>query len=97
MSDGRDEVLGNDDQDVGVDMPVDWPFSGFITCALLGPIVPSSLIPYRSEIMMPTLPPTVPGDTTNGRAMMRQEKLISKSLKMNSGSLIQVVSQEEQW
>jgi hypothetical protein len=31
--------------------------------------------------MMPTLPSATPGDTTNGRAAMRKEKLVSKSYK----------------
>ena len=39
-----------DDDDVGNLMPVDWSFPGFITFALLGPIVPSGLVPYRSEL-----------------------------------------------
>lgn len=37
-------------------MPDSWIFTGFIIFALLGPIVPSNMIPYRSELLM-TAPP----------------------------------------
>jgi hypothetical protein len=78
-------VVDNDDEEVEVDkMPTDWTFPDVITFALLGPIVPPALMPYRSEIMMPTLPRTVPGNITNGQAEKRKEKLGSKSLKKNS-------------
>ena len=70
----------DDDQD-GDKMPADWTFPGFISFVLLGPIVPPCLLAYRSEIIMPTLPPTTPGNTSNGRAAMRKENLISKSCK----------------
>ena len=87
LNDGRElnDIVGNDDEEVeGDKMPTDWTFPGFITFALLGPIVPPALIPYRSEIMMSTLPRTVPGNTPNGQAAMRKEKLVSKSPKKNS-------------
>ena len=71
----------DDDDQEGDKMPADWTFPGFISFVLLGPIVPPCLLPYRSEIMMPTLPSATPGDTTNGRAAMRKEKLVSKSYK----------------
>ncbi|KAI2492143.1 hypothetical protein MHU86_22408 [Fragilaria crotonensis] len=64
-------------------MPADWTFPGFISFVLLGPIVTPCLLPYRSEIMMPTLPSATHGDTTNGRAAMRKEKLVSKTYKKN--------------
>jgi hypothetical protein len=37
-------------------MPDSWIFTGFIIFALLGPIVPSVMFPYRSELLM-TAPP----------------------------------------
>lgn len=87
----RLEVLDADDSE-GDNMPVDWTFPGFIAFALLGPIVHPCLLPYRSEIVMPTLPPTVPGDTTNGRAAMRREKLVSKSLSTTKKSRVAAAS-----
>jgi hypothetical protein len=76
----HDDVEVDDDPE-GDKMPEDWTFPGFISFALLGPIVPPCMLPYRSEIMMPTLPPTIPGNTTNGRAVMRKERLVPKSCK----------------
>jgi hypothetical protein len=64
---------------VGDSMPQDWTFPGFISFVLLGPIVPPCLLPYRSEIMMPSLPTTEPGNTANGRAALRKEKASLKS------------------
>ncbi|KAI2505332.1 hypothetical protein MHU86_9132 [Fragilaria crotonensis] len=76
------EIDDDDDQESDK-MPADWTFPGFISFVLLGPIVPPCLLPYRSEIMMPTLPSATHGDTTNGRAAMRKEKLVSKTYKKN--------------
>jgi hypothetical protein len=83
----RPEVLDADDSE-GDNMPLDWTFPGFIAFALLGPIVHTCLLPYRSEIVMPTLPRTVPGDTTNGRAAMQSEKLVSKSLSTKKSRVV---------
>jgi hypothetical protein len=65
-----------DDDDVGDLMPVDWSFLGFNTFALLGPIVPSCLVPYRSEMLMASLPSG--NDTSNGRAALRKNARRSK-------------------
>jgi hypothetical protein len=83
----EDQLLITDEQgdiydqadDGGDMMPDDWMFPGFITFALLGPIVPPTLIPYRSEILMAGLPPMSPGDTsTNGRAATRKTERNNK-------------------
>ena len=68
-----------DDDGLGDSMPQDWTFPGFISFVLLGPIVPPCLLPYRSEIMMPSLPTNEPGNTANGRAALRKEKASLKS------------------
>ena len=77
----QNQVTVDDDQEGEDKMPQDWTFPGFISFVILGPIVPSCLFPYRSEIMMPTLLPTIRGDTSNGRAAMRNERVLSKSCK----------------
>ena len=70
------------DDGVGDSMPHDWTFpAGFISFALLGPIVPPCLLPYRSEIMMPSLPTSEPGNTAQGRAAMRKEKALKSVSK----------------
>jgi len=69
-----------DDGVVGDSMPQDWIFPGFISFALLGPIVPPSLLPYRSEIMMPSLPTIEPGNTAHGRAALRKEKALKSKV-----------------
>ena len=63
-------------------------FQSSIAFALLGPIVPPALIPYRSEIMMPTLPRMVPGDTTNGRAEKRKGKSLFPSLSRRTAVVV---------
>jgi hypothetical protein len=65
-----------DNDDVGDLMPVDWSFPGFITFALLGPIVPSGMVPYRSELLMASLPSG--NDTSNGRAALRKNARSAK-------------------
>ena len=52
-------------------MPDNWSFPGFITFALLGPIVPECMLAYRSELLMTAPPQKNPGDTSNGRQAMR--------------------------
>jgi hypothetical protein len=53
-------------------MPETWSFPGFITFALLGPIVPECMLEYRSELLMTAPPQNIPGNTGNGRAAMRK-------------------------
>lgn len=65
-----------DINDGGELMPVDWSFPGFITFALLGPIVPSGMVPYRSELLMASLPSG--NDTSNGRATLRKNARSAK-------------------
>ncbi|KAI2507656.1 hypothetical protein MHU86_6749 [Fragilaria crotonensis] len=78
----HNQVTVDDNQEGEDKMPQDWTFPGFISFVLLGPIVIMCLLPYyRSEIMMPTLLPTIRGDTSNGRAAMRKERVLSKSCK----------------
>ena len=65
--DGDDIHPVNIDDD-GELMPVDWSFPGFITFALLGPIIPSGMVLYCSELLMASLPSG--NDTSNGRATL---------------------------
>ena len=67
--DGGEEEI---DDDGGDFMPDDWMFPGFIAFAMLGPIVPPVMAPYRTEIFMTKLPPIAVGDTSNGRAAVRR-------------------------
>jgi hypothetical protein len=65
-----EEEIGDDGS--GDLMPDDWTYPGFIAFALLGPIVPPAMVPYRTELFMTGLPPVALGDTSNGRAEMRR-------------------------
>lgn len=74
----EDELTFNDDEefdDGGDLMPDDWTFPGFIAFALLGPIVPPPMIPYRSELLMTVLPSQDSGDS---RAALRLAERDSK-------------------
>jgi hypothetical protein len=63
---------GTKDQEVLENMmPQNWTFSGFITFALLGPIVPDEMLQYRSKLMRTTLPKSTKKD---GREAVRLEK-----------------------
>jgi hypothetical protein len=44
-------------------LPDSWIFAGFIIFALLGPIVPSAMLPYRSELLMTASPNNCHGST----------------------------------
>ncbi len=60
----EDKLVFNEEFDDGGDlMPDDWTFPGFIAFALLGPIVPPPMIPYRSELLMTVLPAQDSGDS----------------------------------
>jgi hypothetical protein len=72
----EDEQVFNEEFDDGGDlMPDDWTFPGFIAFALLGPIVPPPMIPYRSELLMTVLPAQDSGDS---RAALRRAERESK-------------------
>jgi hypothetical protein len=65
-----------DNYDIGNSMPIHWSFPGFIAFALLGPIAPSGMVPYRSELLIASLPSG--NDTSNGRAALRKTARSSK-------------------
>ena len=71
----EDAVFDEEFDDGGDLMPDDWTFPGFIAFALLGPIVPPPMIPYRSELLMTVLPAQDSGD---GRAALRKAERESK-------------------
>ena len=65
-----EEEIGDDGS--GDLMPDDWTYPGFIAFALLGPIVPPAMVPYRTALFMTGLPPVASGDTSSGRAKTRR-------------------------
>ena len=65
-----------------------WSFPVFIAFAMLGPIVPPAMVPYRTELFMTKLPPVPAGDTSNGRAAMRR---MEKDMKMSTAVATVVV------
>ena len=63
-------------------MPDSWTFPGFITFALLGPIVPNGMMQYRSELLMSMLPsPPTRSANGNGRSAQRSTKHNSNNKK----------------
>ncbi len=72
----KEEGVFDEEFDNGGDlMPDDWTFPGYIAFALLGPIVPPPVIPYRSELLMTVLPAQASGD---GRASLRRAERENK-------------------
>jgi hypothetical protein len=89
----QDEEIDDDDDDGGDFMPDDWSFPGFIAFAMLGPIVPPAMVPYRTELFMTKLQPIPVGDTSNGRAAMRR---MEKDIKMSTAGVATVVVVKEE-
>lgn len=91
-ADKNEEDADNNPADIddgGDLMPVDWCFPGFIAFALLGPIVPSGMVPYRSDLLMVSLPSG--NDTNYGRAALRKNARSSKQ-KQNDETTSCIIS-----
>lgn len=84
-----------EDEDEDCGMPENWTFPGFIAFALMGPIVPSTMIALRSELLMTNLPSTASKDPENGRASMRRSVIANKKKENKRRKISQQWEEEE--